>query len=335
MSHYKDYSAADFALDESFQKWVLSPDKQTDHFWKSIIEKYPFKKSEIDEAIQLVRLSGISTDQDANAAYLAIWKNVGGNAEKELANRVKIKFPRYASLAAAVVVMLITLAYLLSSSAEKVVVHKTSFAELKEVVLDDGSTVVLNANSSLKISDSWVTKKEREVFLQGEAFFNVVKTTDHKPFRVKIPGGIMIQVLGTTFNVNTRRETPSVYLQSGKVRLHLEGDSLTLQPGERADYKKSLQKMVVSYENPADASDNLAWRNNLYVMNDLALSRIARDIEDNFGKEIIITDSTLASKSVTAKVPARDLNVWLKVLSETLDIKIEEKNNQIIINPRK
>ncbi len=333
MGHYKDYSAADFALDESFQKWVLNPDEESVRFWKNIITNYPDQTNEIDEAIQLVQSSGLSSDHEANAAYLAVWKNVSNHAEKELSDRAKIKFPRYASLAAAVIVTLIALGYLLNTGAEKTITYKTSFAEVKEVVLDDGSTVVLNANSSIELSGSWITENEREVFLQGEAFFSVVKTADHKPFQVRIPGDIMVQVLGTEFNVNTRRETPSVYLQSGKVRLHIAGDLVTLRPGERADYKKSLRKMVVSRENQADANDKLAWRGNLYIMNDFSLSAIARDMEDNFGKEIIIMDSTLATKKVTAKVPARDMNVWLKVLSETLDIKIEQKNNQIIINP--
>lgn len=335
MNHYKDYSAADFALDESFQKWVLNPDQETVHFWKNIIENYPYKRNEIDEAIQLVRLSGLSTDQEANTAYLGVWKNVSEIAERDLAGRARTKFPRYIPLAAAVIAMLIVVAYFLRNRDEKVLEYKTSFAEVKEVRLDDGSTVTLNSNSSLTLSESWITKNEREVFLQGEAYFNVVKTPDHQVFRVKIPGGIVIQVLGTTFNVNTRRETPSVYLQSGKVRLHVAGDSLTLQPGERADYQKTLQKMVISQESQDDANDKLAWRNNLYVMNDFSLLTIARDMEDNFGKEVIIMDSALTTKSVTAKVPASDINVWLKVLSETLDIEIEQRNNKIIINPRR
>jgi ferric-dicitrate binding protein FerR (iron transport regulator) len=144
-----------------------------------------------------------------------------------------------------------------------------------------------------------------------------------------------VQVLGTTFNVNARNESPSVYLESGQVVLHTHGDMVTLQPGDRADYKKTTKKVEIKKESLENASVRLAWRNNLYIMNDFQLTSIARDIEDNFGKRVIITDSTLATKRVTAKVPSRDIDVLLKVLSETLDIEIEQNANQIIINPRK
>ena len=336
MNHYKDFSAADFALDESFQKWVLTPDEQTTRFWKDILKNYPDKKKEIEEAAQLIRFSGLSPDREANEAYLQVWKNLRKNAAATgMTDRTPRKLWQYASLAAAVAGVLLVVTYMMRTSSASSVEYKTDYAELKEVVLEDGSTVILNANSTLRLSDSWISRNEREVFLEGEAYFNVVKTSDYKTFLVKIPGGMEVQVLGTTFNVNTRNESPSVYLESGQVVFHTDDDMVTLQPGDRADYKKTTQKVEVSKESLDDAEVRLAWRNNLYIINDFQLTTIARDIEDNFGKQVIITDSTLATKRVTAKVPSRDIDVLLKVLSETLDIEIEQNANQIIINPRK
>lgn len=330
MSHYKEFSAEDFALDEHFQKWVLSPDNETTRFWQHVIETYPNKKNTIDEAIQLVRDSGISLDQEANSAYLQVWENVRRNAAK--GSRAGTRLPLYASLAAAMVVLAIVSIYLLRSASVQPREYRAAYGEIKEVTLDDGSTVTLNANSSLKLSESWSTK-ERKVLLEGEAFFNVVKTPDRKLFQVVIPNGLTIEVLGTTFNVNTRRESSSVYLQSGIVRLQHAAESVTLKPGELADYETSLQRIVVSRAN-AEANDKLAWRNNLYIMNDFSLSTIARDIEDIFGKKVVIMDSTLNERRVTAKVPARDMNVWLQVLSETLNLEIVERGNEIIIAGR-
>ena len=66
-------------------------------------------------------------------------------------------------------------------------------------------------------------------------------------------------------------------------------------------------------------------------MNDLSLSTVARDIEDNFGRQVIFLDSALSSERVTAKLPARDINILLNVLKEALDVEIEQTNNQIII----
>jgi transmembrane sensor len=329
MNRYKDYRAKDFALDANFQKWVLDPDEQDTVFWNDLLGHYPEKRKEINEAIELVRLSGVSMDAELNVEYLEIWGNVKNAADKEQKYKIG-KFAKYASVAAAFIGILIVSFYYRGQQ-EDFVEHKTAYGEIKEVTLEDGSTVMLNANSSITLSDSWMSKQGREVFLKGEAFFNVVKTSDLKLFHVKTPDGITVQVLGTAFNVNTRREKLSVYLQSGKVRIQSDSEVVTLQPGERADYDKSLEKVLVSQEDLKTIGDKLAWKTNLYIMNDLSLSTIARDIEDNFGKQVIFLDSALSSERVTAKLPARDINILINVLKEALEVEIEQTNNQIII----
>jgi transmembrane sensor len=330
MSRYKDYRAEDFALDEYFQKWVLTPEDQDVLFWNNLLERYPFKTKEINKAIELVRLSGMSTNAEVNAEYLEIWGNLKRTADRERIRKTR-KIASYVAVAAAFVGSLIVFLYYQESQPELLTEYQTSYGEIKEITLEDGSTVMLNANSSLKLGNSWMSKSTREVSLEGEAFFNVKRTADLKPFNVKTSEGVTVHVLGTTFNVNTRRESLFVYLQSGKVNIQSESESVTLRPGQRADFDKSLQRVVVRQEDLKIAEDRLAWKDNLYVMNDLSLKMIAHDIEDNFGKQVILMDSTLSTERVTAKLPARDVNLLLKVLTEALDIDIEQKGNQIII----
>src|SRR6266705_232863 len=98
MNHYTDYSAKDFALDEIFQKWVLYPNDQSDRFWSQFLEKHPFKKTEVDEAVELVQLSGLSSDTQANEAYLQVWAKLQANAKTQ--TNVQKSYLRYASWAA-------------------------------------------------------------------------------------------------------------------------------------------------------------------------------------------------------------------------------------------
>jgi transmembrane sensor len=330
MSRYKDYCAEDFALDEYFQKWVLNPEDRDVLFWDNLLKRYPHKAKEVNRAIELVRLSGLSVNTEVNVEYLEIWSNLKQAAHKERLHKTW-KLAGYAAVAAAFIGVVIVFLGNQMQQPEIITEYQTSYGEIKEIVLEDGSIVTLNANSSLKLSESWTSKPNREVLLKGEAFFNVTRTPDLKPFNVKTSGGVTVYVLGTAFNVNTRREKLSVYLQSGKVSVQSDAESVTLRPGQRADFDKSLQRVVVSQENPEVAEDKLAWKANLYVMNDLSLSTIAQDIEDNFGKQVILMDSSLSTERVTAKLPARDINILLKVLTEALDIDIEQKDNQIII----
>ncbi|MBA4053073.1 MAG: hypothetical protein C0490_00010 [Marivirga sp.] len=333
MGHYTDFKAKDFALNESFQKWVLSPDDEAERFWSEWMADNPHKRKEIDEAVKLVKLAGLSTDREANRAYLEVWENLRTNAEESInAKPVGIwSFSRYAYLAAALVGTLVISIYFLRTGNEKSIEYKTAYAEIREVVLSDGSKVILNANSSLKISGQWRGENDREVILQGEAFFTVVKTSDNKPFNVKTPSGITVQVLGTEFSVNTRRENLSVYLQSGKVKLETGNEEVILQPGERAEYDKSSRKVLVTTEIQELENDKLAWKSDLYIMNDLPLSAVARDMEDNYGVQVIVQDTTLNDRRVTAKVPARDVELLIKVLSQALEVEIERNGNQIIM----
>ncbi len=62
--------------------------------------------------------------------------------------------------------------------------YATTFGEVKNITLPDGTGVVLNANSSLRVSDNTSEDSVREVWLEGEAFFSVTHTPDHQRFIV-------------------------------------------------------------------------------------------------------------------------------------------------------
>lgn len=328
MSRYLKYTAEDFALDEKFQSWVLNPDESTRLFWNDFLKEFPDKKKEIDEAAELLRLAGLSTDQEANAAYLNTWSSLNANIKTQKSNKVLTRYLPWAAVLAGVFAALI---YLLNPGGEQNVEYRTGFAESKDIRLDDGSIVTLNANSELRFPKALAEQKERKVFLKGEAFFNVAKTKDRKLFTVSTDGRALIHVLGTEFNVNTRRNNLSVYLHSGKVKLQTETKEVTLQPGDRAEYSEGSGKIEVSRLNAEQTQSQLAWRSELFIMNDLALAKVAEYIEDNFGVQMVIADSELSAKKITAKVPAKNLDVLLKVLSEGLNLKTEKKENQIIV----
>ena len=60
----------------------------------------------------------------------------------------------------------------------------TNFGELKTITLPDGSVVKLNSNSKLRYDENWSGVEEREIWLEGEAFFDVIHTKQNTPFKV-------------------------------------------------------------------------------------------------------------------------------------------------------
>jgi transmembrane sensor len=326
---YSNYSAEDLALDDSFRRWVLSPDDETIQFWSRWLENNPHREEDIHKAIHLVKLAGLRTDNEVTTAFLDVWEKIRENAEQQPVQQTR-STRNYKGLAAAMIAIAVLAAiYVLWPAQQPDVAYKTAFGEIKEFILPDGSRVTLNANSQLVYKNDW-TGSKRKVSLTGEAFFDVVHTHDDKEFIVEAAENFSVQVLGTEFNVNTRQGNASVYLQSGKIALQTASENMILQPGDLATFSDTR---AVTLTRDTKAERTLAWKNNLFIYNDTPLSGIIQDIEDNFGVEVHVTESALMDKRVTAKISRKSVDVLLQVLGEILDVQIEQNKKQIVISP--
>jgi transmembrane sensor len=113
-----------------------------------------------------------------------------------------------------VVAVMISVFYLQMASSNVVTISTGSFEEEK-VELSDGSTVFLNANSSLSYAKDF-KGKIRNVQMKGEAFFEVARD-EQRPFIVGFDGGL-VEVLGTSFNINESNEEVNVFVRDGRVK---------------------------------------------------------------------------------------------------------------------
>jgi len=326
---YSNYSAEDLALDDSFRKWVLNPDDETIQFWNRWLEGNPHKEEDVHKARQLVKLAGLRTDNETTIAFLDVWGKIKQNAEQETQQQPYTAQNYRAWAAAIAAIMVLAAVYVLWPSQQAAVTYKTAFGEIKEFILPDGSRVALNANSQLTYKTNW-TGAKRNVLLTGEAFFDVVHTSDNKEFIVETTEDFSVQVLGTEFNVNTRKGNTAVYLQSGRIELQTVKENVILKPGDLAVIKDSNP---VELKRDTKAESTLAWKNNLFIYNDTPLSGIIQDIEDNFGMQVHVTESALMDKRVTAKISRKNVDVLLQVLGEILDVQIEQNKKQIVISP--
>src|SRR5690625_2938175 len=148
--------------------------------------------------------------------------------------------------AAASVLLLVVISYLgyryLSNTEE---IFQTAYGETSEVVLDDGSQVTLNANTTMTWNREWEKKGERKIRLEGEAFFDVSQTEEGLPFLVETED-LTVNVLGTTFRVRVRENKTDVVLESGKVKLDLNRSwdrILEMMPGDRIHYSAMVDKL--------------------------------------------------------------------------------------------
>ena len=140
--------------------------------------------------------------------------------------------------------------------------------------LPDGSKVWLNAASSLRFPTAFIGK-ERTVYLEGEAFFDV-KTDARKPFRVKV-GELTVDATGTQFNINAYPDEAGILttLSEGRVEVRSGGTMVTLKPAEEV---LAHQKGHLTPVRKADLESTLAWTNGKFVFNGADVPAIMRQI---------------------------------------------------------
>ncbi|MCX6213017.1 FecR domain-containing protein [Spirosoma sp.] len=251
---------------------------------------------------------------------------------------VRPLFPKFRSgwLAAACVALLLFGGWLFRTS----ILYKTyttHSGQLQKLLLPDGSRVVLNANSILRLPRfGWLRdNSQRDVFLTGEAEFNVVHLTDHRRFVVHTNRQLDIEVLGTEFVVLARQRATRVVLLRGKVKLHYQPDqqsekTLTMRPGQKVTLNN--HKRALELTNSSSPTDFSAWKNRQYVFHDTPLTEIGQMIQDDFGLKVIIKEPSLAERQVSGTYDVTHVDELLSALEELLAIRITRQRDRIIFS---
>lgn len=195
------------------------------------------------------------------------------------------------------------------------------------IKLDDGTKVWVNAETKLKYPVTFVGDR-REVFLEGEAFFEVVK--DGKPFIVKTSFGD-VRVLGTSFGINAYTDEPESYttLVKGKVCVEKEGEeSIVILPGEQVVSSKD-GKMI---KQEVDVEEFVGWKDGIYVFKEKSLSDIMKTLERWYNISIVFQDESLIDLPFTGNLKRYDdINVFFDALARTGDMKYRVEGNQVIL----
>jgi ferric-dicitrate binding protein FerR (iron transport regulator) len=196
-------------------------------------------------------------------------------------------------------------------------------------VLPDSSEVTLNALSHISYASDIQNANDREVWLEGEAFFNVKHIeTNEKPTRFIVHSGDMnIEVLGTTFNVKKFGTVTNVSLNTGKIKIALKDDpntTINLQPGDFISYS-AKEKRILKKQVKAELYS--VWKEEKIELDNMPLSEIAGMLQDAYGYTIEISNKKLANSKVSGTLHLKDEATLLETLAFTLDIDIVKKEN--------
>lgn len=191
--------------------------------------------------------------------------------------------------------------------------------ERKKCVLPDKTVVWLNAGSVFKYAPVF-SGKTREVFLDGEGYFEVAKDADH-PFIVNTSKG-NITVTGTTFNVYAYASNPRFItaLLEGHVSVASKnGKNVNLLPLQKAELNN--EALTVSTVSDPDA---YRWKDGLVSFDNERITDVLERLEASFGQKITIKHLHEPNLLLTGKFRLNDgLEYALKVLSESYNITYE------------
>lgn len=194
------------------------------------------------------------------------------------------------------------------------------------VKLSDGSVVYLNSESKIKYPVCFVGNT-RDVYLEGEAFFRVSKNK-HKPFIVSV-GDMKVQVLGTTFNINSYKENRAIAttLVEGKVKVSHMNKSLILKPNHQAILKDNNLTLK-----EVDASREVSWRRGRFNFRNKDLEYVMVQIERWYDVDIFFEDTESRNIIFTGVLKRDcDLDKILSVIQEVVEVKIRRKDKSIYI----
>ena len=241
-------------------------------------------------------------------------ENLVARAERRLGRRLKRENQkkqevfklrsvlRYAAAIVGVMVLAAGLAYWFRNKAEELVVASAAHGQVREMLLPDGTKVWLNQSSVLKYPRAF-EGKERHVYLDGEAYFEVARNHE-KPFMVKSPA-MDVRVLGTSFNIKCRPDNSfaETTLIEGEVEVKDKSDKgrITLLPGQKAVLNRVTGRMQVKQVDP---KMEIVWHNDLIPFEKSSIFQIAAALERFYGVKIILSpdvDSTNTYSGVLKK----------------------------------
>ena len=204
----------------------------------------------------------------------------------------------------------------------------TTLEEQKDILLEDGTAVTLNKNSTL----SYLENDVRNVQLDGEAFFNVTKKPIANEIFTVTTNDLVVQVLGTQFNVNTEDEQTSVYLDEGKVQLDL-GESqkklLEMEPGYLVSYTKKHDKVIENRK--SDALENIAWKDKVILFEESSLEQVLLVVSKVYDINFEDIAKKGSDQKFTGGIPVQDLDITIETLKEIFKLDIQKIEAKYII----
>ena len=210
---------------------------------------------------------------------------------------------------------------------------KVPYGKRFNVVFSDGSKAYLNSGSVIRYPVKFIEDKKREVFLEGEAFFDVAENKNE--LFIVNSNGINVEVYGTKFNVRNYSEdfNSDIVLVEGSVGIkNAEVSELTmLKPGFKGSVDKENFRVKTSKVNTKIYT---SWIDGEVIFRNETFSQILKKLERLYNVTIINNKNESLNEVFNAAINVENENIEqvLDYFNKIYNIEYQIFNNKIIIN---
>lgn len=340
-----EYDVNELVQNPSFRAWVTGEaSKKEKLYWDQWVQE-----SEDNRTLALQaqnEIIGFTINATSVPNTVEAWKMIDSQVEEEKVAKQSRFYSRKRKrgwwYAAASLLLLAMVGYIYASfdqmtqTSENPTILKvaTQYEEQKKILLSDGSTILLNAHSTLHYAANQSLEEGVRIFLEGEAYFKVAsRTNPAQPSFMVITEDGSIAVRGTRFAVSTRSSHTRVVLEHGKVVVQPSGKNSgpkttsVLNPNEMAIFETHSDEVKVESVNTAVYT---SWTTDALVFDHTPFREVIKRLEYTFGKQVLVQDPSLLDRPISGSVANTDVEAIAKALAKILNTKVVIKTDSLI-----
>jgi len=373
MDQYKNFRLEDFVWDDFFRHWILAPTRESDLAWNQWLLENPEVLPLVHQAKNIVlslRVSepDLSVGEIDELVKKTISKINQPAPQRILEDTTTFKFYKtiFFQLAASIVFIMIAgwwvLSYnsgsgnnlktvsgmqeLLSNTKKPGLLEKINTTSRPLLVkLEDKSQITLTPGSRIRYPEKFINNK-REVFLNGEAFFEISKDPE-RPFLV-YSNGLVTKVLGTSFTIkayDSAREV-MVEVKTGRVSVFAQSDpdlneklsrreleGMILSPNQKIIYERDGIRMVKTL---VEKPQIILPKSQIpqFEFEDTPANEAFESIAKSYGIDILYDEELLSGCPLTATLDNQSLHEKLSIICKAVEASYEILDGQIIIHSK-
>lgn len=361
MHPFYHYNLEDFLTDDDFRVWVKNGQPRNDFFWAKLRSEFPEKALLMDQAAELI-LTWEKHPSDLTHEELdhEVNRILNESVRTIPARKTGIVQLRW-WYAAAAVLILVGLGWLISGNNA---FQKSSYTykryvsaspvPLKEVTnkgkkamkvnLPDGSKIQLMPNAAVSYSAAFVQNHKREVYLSGEAFFEVRKDKAN-PFFV-YANDLVTRVVGTSFTIKSSSERVEVIVRTGKVAvmqakdlagnelgvpgIDMPGTVMLLTPNQQVVFtaeRPVLERSIT--ENPVAIAHAVAKPD--FTFDNQPVAEVFRLMQKTYGIPILYDSVRLGNCSLSVALRDEPFFDKLGIICSTIEASYQVTDGQVVI----